>query len=723
MKKSLSLRVQEGQRQDAGKHLARIDARDMKALGVRSGDPVLIHGARTAAARVEPSRMYDRGLSLVQMDGVLRENAGVGLDETVRVERAVGVHASRVAVLPVFSEGDGRRVHGASQILHAIQGFPLRAGNRFRVRFVGAGFRLYEVVEVRPGETGVVSASTVVQVVQADPRTEEKQRGTGVTYEDIGGLWEEVQRIREMIELPLKHPRLFTRLGIDPPRGVLLHGPPGTGKTLIAKAVANEAGIHFVSVNGPEIVNKFYGESEAQLRGLFEDAERHAPSILFLDEIDAIAPKRVEVTGEVEKRIVAQLLALMDGLRARGQVVVIGATNIPHVIDPALRRPGRFDREIATRVPDRNARLEILQIHTAGMPLAQDVDLAQLADLAHGYVGADLESLCREAALVRLRRIMETRDLFREEEGTGLEAELVIRMEDFLGAMKMVEPSAVREVLVEVPEVRWGDVGGLEEEKAALERLAEWPIRYRELYRHFTCPPARGILLTGPPGTGKTLLARALATETQRNFISVKGPELFSKWVGESEKGVRALFRTARAAAPSLVFFDEIDAMLSVRQGGGGDGRVTEKVISQFLTEVDGIEALGDVIVVAATNRRDLIDPAVLRAGRFDVELALGPPGPAARKQILAVHTRGLPLERKVDLDELARLTDGLVGADLAWLCRHAFRQTLEAYVQRSPARAGRPPFRATVKRAAFLRALELLRARKEEPGPEADGG
>ncbi len=709
-KKSLTLRVQEAQRQDAGLHRVRIDSRDMKSLGLKAGDPVLIRGKSQALARAEPSRMYDRGLSLIQMDGVLRENAGVGLDDMVRVEKVAALEASRITVRPLPS-GTGTRVHVAAQVLQAAQGIPFQVGSRFRVRFMGAGFRLYEIAETTPPGPVLVATGTEVHVLQEEVEDRETRR-TGITYEDIGGLWEEIQRIREMIELPLKHPAIFTRLGIDPPKGVLLHGPPGTGKTLIAKAVANEADIHFISVNGPEIVNKFYGESEAQLRGLFEDAEKHAPSILFMDEIDAIAPKRVEVTGEVEKRIVAQLLALMDGLHSRGEVIVIGATNIPHVIDPALRRPGRFDREVATKIPDRQARLEILQIHTAGMPLTEDVDLTHLAEIAHGYVGADLEALCREAALARLRCIMETRDLFREEENPDLTGELVIHMEDFTGAMRMVEPSATREVVVEVPEVRWEDVGGLEQAKAELQQLVEWPKRYRDLYRHFACPHTGGILLTGPPGTGKTLLARALATETQRNFLAVKGPELFSKWVGESEKGVREVFRTARAAAPSLVFFDEIDAMAGVRGDGGGDSRVTEKVISQFLSELDGIEALGDVIVAAATNRRDLIDPAILRAGRFDVELELGPPDMKARRQILEVHTRDMPLEKKVDLKELARLTDGRVGSELAWICRQALRATLEEYVRKHPDRAGTPPFKLKVKRKTFFQALELLQSR-----------
>jgi len=496
----------------------------------------------------------------------------------------------------------------------------------------------------------VITPATQVEISETQKENHEEHK-TGITYEDIGGLREEIQRIREMIELPLKHPQLFERLGIDPPKGVLLHGPPGTGKTLIAKAVANETNIHFISVNGPEIVNKFYGESEAQLRSLFETAAKKAPSILFLDEIDAIAPKRTEVTGEVEKRIVAQLLALLDGLKSRGEVIVIGATNIPNVIDPALRRPGRFDREIATNIPDRQGRLEILQIHTRGMPLADDVDLAHLAEITHGFVGADLEALCREAALFRLRREMETLDLYVEGVSLELLERLSITRADFEGALKVVEPSAIREVVIEIPEVRWTDIGGLKEAKARLHQIAEWPLLYRELFRELDCRPPKGILLTGPPGTGKTLLAKALATETQRNFISIKGPELLSKWVGESEKGVREVFRKARMAAPSILFFDEVDALLPRRGSGESDARVTEKVISQFLTELDGIELLGDVMVLAATNRADLLDPAILRPGRFDEVIALPMPDQEARKEFLCVCSRNRPLASDVDFE------------------------------------------------------------------------
>jgi len=708
---SLSLRVVEALKKDVGLHIVRIDKQDMVKLGIKPGDIVLIRAGQQALARAMHSLMYDRGQDLVQMDGILRENAGVGLDETVQVEKANPADATKVTLRCLQSEASPK-AQDTDYIRRLIPGIPLLVGNQLRVRFLGAGFCHYKLVSAEPAPAVVLTAQTQIEILEAAKGNFEEQK-TGITYEDIGGLREEIQRIREMIELPLKHPQIFERLGIDPPKGVLLHGPPGTGKTLIAKAVANEANIHFLSINGPEIVNKFYGESEAQLRSLFETAAKKAPSILFLDEIDAIAPKRTEVTGEVEKRIVAQLLALMDGLKSRGEVIVIGATNIPNVIDPALRRPGRFDREIATTIPDRQGRLEILQIHTRGMPLTDDVDLSHLAEITHGFVGADLESLCREAALFRLRTELESLDLF--EKGLSLETleRLCISQEDFESALKVVEPSAIREVVVEIPEVRWGDIGGLEEVKTRLQQIVEWPLVYRELYKELDCRAAKGILLAGPPGTGKTLLAKAVATETQRNFISIKGPELLSKWVGESEKGVREVFRKARMAAPSILFFDEVDALLPRRGAGEGDARVTEKVISQFLAELDGIEILGDVIVLAATNRSDLLDPAILRPGRFDEVLMLEMPDLEARRKILAVSSRKRPLGKDVDFEELARLSEGFAGSDLAWLCDRALRIAIAEYIQRDPAAARQPPFRLEASRSHHLQALGEYQIRR----------
>ncbi len=712
-KKTYSLRVVEALKKDVGLHVVRIDKKDMGKLGIKPGDVVLMKGQRRTLARAMHSLMYDRGTSQIQMDGVLRENAGVGLDDNVEVARAAPQNATQIRLSLVHPDA-ATRTQDPEYIRRVIQGMPLVVGNQFRVRFMGSGFRLYRLVEAQPAQEVVIGPQTEIEIEQEGPAEGLDERKTGITYEDIGGLWDEIQRIREMIELPLKHPQVFQRLGIDPPKGVLLHGPPGTGKTLIAKAVANEANIHFISVNGPEIVNKFYGESEAQIRGLFEEAAEKAPSILFIDEIDAISPKRTEVTGEVEKRIVAQLLALMDGLKSRGEVIVIGATNIPNVIDPALRRPGRFDREIATKIPDKQARLEILQIHTLGMPLGEDVQLEKFAEITHGFVGADLEALCREAALYRLRTLMETTNMLQE--GLPLEfmEELTLSMDDFLNALKMVDPSAIREIFVEIPEVRWDDIGGLEDVKARLQQIVEWPIQYRELFKEMDCPPPRGILLTGPPGTGKTMLGKALATETQRNFIAIKGPELISKWVGESEKGVREVFRKARLAAPSILFFDEIDALLPVRGPGDSDARVTEKVISQFLTEMDGVEVVGDVIVLAATNRADLLDPAILRAGRFDVILDLDVPGLDARKKILAVQNEARPVNRKVDMDEIALLTEGFVGSEIAWVCDRALGLAIGEFIRDNPDKCEIPPFDIEIRKRHFLESLDEFKSRKK---------
>jgi len=716
-KKSLSLRVVEALKKDVGLHVVRIDKKDMDKLGIKPGDIVLMKGEKKTLARAMHSMMYDRGNAQIQMDGVLRENAGVGLDDTVQIAPAMPQTATEVK-LSLLNPEAASRAQDTEYIRRVIQGMPLMVGNQFRVRFMGSGFRLYRLIEAQPAQEVVVGPQTEIMIEQGGTDEGLDKHKTGITYEDIGGLWEEIQRIREMIELPLKHPQVFQRLGIDPPKGVLLHGPPGTGKTLIAKAVANEANIHFISVNGPEIVNKFYGESEAQIRGLFEDAAEKAPSILFIDEIDAIAPKRTEVTGEVEKRIVAQLLALMDGLKSRGEVIVIGATNIPNVIDPALRRPGRFDREIATKIPDRQARLEILQIHTLGMPLDEDVALGKLAEITHGFVGADLEALCREAALYRLRTLMENTNMMQE--GLPLEFmdELTLSMDDFMSALKMVDPSAIREIFVEIPEVHWDDIGGLEDVKSRLQEIVEWPIQYRELFKEMDCPPPRGILLTGPPGTGKTMLGKALATETQRNFIAIKGPELLSKWVGESEKGIREVFRKARLAAPSILFFDEIDAVVPVRGPGDADARVTEKVISQFLTEMDGVEVIGDVIVLAATNRADLLDPAILRAGRFDVILELDVPDLEARRKILAVKNEGRPVSSKVDMEEVALLTEGFVGSEITWICDRALGLAIGEYIRENPERCETPPFDIEVQKQHFLQALDEYKSRKKDRTP-----
>jgi transitional endoplasmic reticulum ATPase len=526
-----------------------------------------------------------------------------------------------------------------------------------------------KVSSTNPSPIVMVTEGTVVEISTTPAKRIEEV--SGITYEDIGGLHEELQRIREMIELPLKHPELFRHLGIEPPKGVILYGPPGTGKTLIAKAIANETGAHFISINGPEIMSKFYGESEARLREVFQEAEQNAPSIVFIDELDAIAPKRSEVTGEVERRVVSQLLTLMDGLKSRGQVVVIGATNRIEAIDPALRRPGRFDREIRIGVPDRNGRREILLIHTRRMPLAEDVDLDELADITHGFVGADIAALVREAAMNALRRYLPEIDLEKEVIPAEVLEKIKVSREDFANALKTIQPSALREVVLEVPNVKWTDIGGLEAVKQELMEAVEWPLKYPEVFKRLGIRPPRGILLYGPPGTGKTLLAKAVATESQANFISVKGPEVLSKWVGESEKAVREIFRKARETAPCIIFFDELDS-IAPRRGFHTDAGVTDRIVNQLLTEMDGIQSLKGVVVLGATNRPDILDPALLRPGRFDRVLYVPPPDKAARLAIFKIHTREMPLDEDVDLDILASVTEGYTGADIEAVVREA---------------------------------------------------
>ncbi|MBD3187877.1 CDC48 family AAA ATPase, partial [Candidatus Bathyarchaeota archaeon] len=534
----------------------------------------------------------------------------------------------------------------------------------------------FMIVNTRPsGKSVTINQSTALHISE-NPIEEEAPGIPIITYEDIGGLDEEVQSIREMVELPLKHPALFKKLGIDPPKGILLRGSPGCGKTLLAKAVANESEAHFISINGPEVMSKFYGESEKRLRTLFKDAEENAPSILFIDELDAIAPKREDVTGEVERRVVAQLLALMDGLHGRGRVIIIGATNRPNAIDPALRRPGRFDREIEIKIPSFGGRMEILQIHTRGMPLSTDdndrVDLELIATTTHGYVGADLAALCREAAMRCLRRYLPKINLEDDSIDPEVLDSIVVTMDDFREAIKNIQPSAIREVLIEIPKVHWDMVGGLEETKGELKEAVEWPLKNPESFRRMGINPPKGILLFGPPGCGKTLLARAVATESEANFISVKGPEVLSKWVGESEKAIREIFRKARTASPCIIFLDEFDSIVPLRGMRSGDSGVTERIISQFLTELDGIQQTGDIVIIAATNRPDILDPAIIRPGRFDRLTYVPPPGDRERKEILEIFTKSMPLAEDVNLDDLAKKTKGFSGADIEGFCREA---------------------------------------------------
>ncbi|HIH69055.1 CDC48 family AAA ATPase [Methermicoccus shengliensis] len=674
------VKVAEAKPQDAGRGLIRLDPLVAKELGIRSGDVVRLTGRKKTAAIAWPGYPEDAGKGIIRMDGATRRNAGCSIDDKVKVKKIEAKHAQKVMLAPT----EPLRIMGGEQYLSQIlEGRVMMRGDVIELNIMGRKIELVVTGHQPPAEAVIMSYSTEVVLSEKPAKEEEVRKIPAITYEDIGGLKEEVQRVREMIELPLKHPELFERLGIEPPKGVLLYGPSGTGKTLIAKAVANEAGAHFISLSGPEIMSKFYGESEQRLRDIFEEAQQNAPSIVFMDELDSIAPKREEVTGEVERRVVAQLLALMDGLEERGKVVVIGATNRPNALDPALRRPGRFDREIEIGVPDKEGRLEILQIHTRGMPLSEDVDLEKLAEMCHGYVGADLAALAKEAGIRALRRVIPEIDLEGETVPAEVLNKLTVTWDDFYEAYKELQPSAMREVLIEKPNVRWTDIGGLDDAKQELIEVVEWPLKYGRLYERLKTKIPKGIMLYGPPGTGKTLLAKAVAAESESNFISVKGPEFLSKWVGESEKAVRETFRKARQAAPCVVFFDELDAITPTRGGGFGDSHVTERVISQMLTELDGIEELNDVVVIGATNRPDIIDPALLRPGRFDRMIYVPPPDESARRQIFEIHTRGVPLAEDVDFEKLVNQTEGYTGADIAAVCTEAkmlaIREAIEA--------------------------------------------
>ncbi|MFH1969239.1 MAG: CDC48 family AAA ATPase [Verrucomicrobiota bacterium] len=684
-KDKITLKVKEALAKDVGRALARIDPEDMHTLGLEVGDIIVIEGKRQTPAKVMPCYADDRGLGLIQMDGIVRANAQAGLDEKVKLVKADDKPAGKVTLMALTDAGalskNGATGGKDSQYIGSlINGLPVMNGDRVRATLFGSRFCEFKVMDTIPDGVVVIHAGTLIRMETG--KSGESHTGK-ISYEDIGGLGVHIQRIREMIELPLRYPQVFARLGIQAPKGVLLHGPPGTGKTLIARAVANETDAYFTHISGPEIMGKFYGESEGRLRSVFEDAQKHAPAIIFIDEIDAIAPKREDMGGEkqVERRVVAQLLALLDGLESRGNVIVIGATNIPNTLDPALRRPGRFDREIAIPIPDKHGRLEILQIHTRGMPLAGDVAVERLAEITHGFVGADLEALAREAAMSALRKIFPVIDFEMAEIPYETLMKLEVTMDNFVEAMKEVEPSAIREVFVEVPDVRWEDVGGLESVQSELQQAIEWPLKYADLFQRAHTNPPKGILLFGLPGTGKTLLAKAAATASGVNFIAVKGPALISKYVGESERAIREVFKTAKQASPTILFFDEIDSLLP-RRGAGGDGHVAERVISQFLTEVDGIEALKGVVILGATNRLDLMDPAVIRSGRFDLLLELPKPDVKAREAIFGIHTRQKPLAEDVDLKALAKQTEGRVGSDIEFVCRKASLLAIAEFVK-----------------------------------------
>lgn len=672
----ISLKVSEALGKDIGKSVARIDMKDILNIGATIGDIIEIKGKNKAVARVMPIHEDGKGRGLIQMDGILRKNAGVGLDENVFISTVKSSNAEIVILSSASKKQINYNSDDLKHIKKNLSGIPVLKGSCLRVKLIAYSYADFVVSDTAPEGVVTIGASTIIKYKNEGA----SQKDSDVSYEDIGGLEKQVQRIREMIELPLKYPEVFNRLGIEAPKGVLLYGPPGTGKTLIARTVANETDAFFIHINGPEIIHKFYGESEARLREIFEEAGKNAPSIIFLDEIDAISPKREDVNGEVEKRVVAQLLALMDGLKDRGQVIVIGATNIPNAIDPALRRPGRFDREIEIGIPDRNDRLKILQVHTRDMPLEEDVNLEILADLTHGFVGADLQALCREAAMTALRKFFPQIDFSTSNIPYEDILSLKIKMEDFYISLQDIEPSAIREVFVDIPSVSLADIGGLEKIKETIVKTIVWPAEYPKLYSAFGCKPPKGILFYGLPGTGKTLLAKAIATLNKANFISVKGPELLSKWVGESEKSLREIFKKARQAAPCIIFFDEIDSIVPVR-GKGGDNSTTERLLCQLLTEIDGVEKLNGVIIIGATNRLDIIDPALLRPGRFGMTLEFKKPDLFEREEIFRIHLKEKPIGEDVDISKLAEQTDGCSGADIMDICEKAALEALSNYI------------------------------------------
>ena len=673
----VTLKVLEAYTRDVGRGVARIDYDAMDALDASTGDIIEIKGKRRTVAKCLPLYPSDEGRGVIRIDGLIRNNSGVAIGDTVTIKKIKAPPAEKVVVAPLeaIPPIDER------YLADALESVPVTKGDNIMIPYFG-GRLTFQVLGVSPMADAVLITQRTIFAISEKGET---LRGVPqVTYEDIGGLKDEIQKVREMIELPLRHPEIFEKLGVEAPKGVLLYGPPGTGKTLLAKAVANESNAHSISISGPEIMSKFYGESEARLREIFKEAREKAPTIVFIDEIDSIAPKREEVTGEVERRVVSQLLSLMDGLEARGKVIVIAATNRPNAIDPALRRPGRFDREIEIKVPDKKGRFEILQIHTRHMPLTQEVDLERISSITHGFVGADLEYLCKEAAMKTLRRMLPELKLEEDKLQPEFLNRLQVTMDDFENALKDVMPSAMREVYLETPDVKWGDIGGLEGIKKELQEAVEWPLKYPDLYTTIGYSMPKGVLLYGPSGTGKTLLAKGVATESEANFISVRGPELLSKWVGESERGVREVFRRARQASPCVIFFDEIDALAPVR-GLGGDSMVTERVVSQLLTELDGIQSLSGVVVLAATNRMDMVDPALLRAGRFDKLLYIPQPDKTARKQILDIQIKHKPVGTDLDLERVAEMTDGFSGADITSVVNTAVSLVLQEYIASFP--------------------------------------
>ena len=682
MSEALKLKVVEGLPKDTGRGYARMDPAEISKLGLSVGDIVQLRGKGMSVAKLMPTYPDMRGKGIVQLDGLTRRNAGLSVDDKVQIEPATWKQATRIVLTPTTIVPGQRDLKYIGSLL---DGLPVVKGDILRAHLFGSRSADFKVEDCSPAGAVLINPTTSLTIGKSG-----QQSGSTATerlsYEDVGGLKHQVRRIREMIELPLRYPQVFERLGIDPPKGVLLSGPPGCGKTLIARIIAQETEANFFTISGPEVVHKFYGESEAHLRKIFDEASAKGPSIIFLDEIDSIAPRRDKVVGDVEKRIVAQLLALMDGLKGRGKVIVIAATNLPNSMDPALRRPGRFDREITIPIPDREGRREIIEIHSTGMPLDADVELNHLADVTHGFVGADLEALCREAAMSALRRLLPEIDFSLADLPYERLATLTVTMDDFRSALCEVSPSAIREMFVDIPDIRWEDVGGLGDVKRRLVEAVEWPIKYPELYTQAGVKPPKGLLLAGPPGVGKTLIAKAVANESGVNVISVKGPALMSKYVGESEQGVRELFHKARLASPCIIFLDEVDSIIPVRGESSGDSHVAERVLSQFLSEMDGLEELKGVFVMGATNRADMIDPAMLRPGRFDEIVELPLPDEEARREILAVHLRSKPLGSDIDATELAARCDGASGAELAAVCNRAALCALRRAVELSQA-------------------------------------
>ncbi len=694
--KLIKLKVLEALQDDAYKGIARIDTEVMRALGLNRGDIVSIQGERETVAIVDRSYPADIGEGIIRIDGLTRKNAKTGIGEKVTIKKAQIKSAKKITIAPaqqgIMIQGDPEAFKTGLLGRALLKGDIISLGGTQRRKdlmndmddifnnihdFIGASFGggfqniRFKIISTTPNQPVIVNEETELILSPKSVSTEEEVIPE-VTYEDIGGLSEEIRKIREMVELPLKHPEIFGRLGIEPPKGVLMHGPPGTGKTLLAKAVANESEANFILLNGPECMSKFYGESEKKIRDIFDEAEKNAPSIIFIDEIDAIAPKREEVQGEVERRVVSQLLTMMDGLKTRGRVIVIGATNRLNSIDPALRRPGRFDREVEISIPDKKGRLTILKIHTRTMPLKKDVNLDDLSSKTHGFVGADLESLAKEAAMNVLRKIMPDLNLEEDKEiPQEVLEKLIIGKSDFEEALKVVRPSAMREVLVETPNIKWEDIGGLDNIKQELKEAVEWPLKHRDAFERMGITPPKGILLYGPPGTGKTLLAKAVAKESEANFINVKGPSLLSMWVGKSEEGVRKVFERARQVSPCVVFFDEVDALASKRGMEMGT-KVTERVLNQMLSEMDGIEDLKNVVVIGATNRPDMLDPALMRPGRFDRILLVDIPDEKGREKILEIHTKKMPLDSSVNIKTLIKKTEGFVGADIENLARES---------------------------------------------------